>query len=147
MRKLVYMVLFSKTGNSIVSCCLHMLDLLFRFVGCFEIIDSEKQQQPVAGLWHDRGSSRMGARARPTGEGRARRSHRHPGFDQSRHGPEASRAGRRGCLLFYRRLRSRASRNLPDTSAQNSPLFELARVLVRLRHVARCIVSANHSAM
>jgi hypothetical protein len=58
------MVLFSKPGDSIVSCCLHMLGLLFRFVGCFEIIDSEKQQQPVAGLSHDRGSSRKDARAR-----------------------------------------------------------------------------------
>jgi hypothetical protein len=28
-----------------------------------------------------------------------------------------------------------------------SPLFELARVLVRLDHVARIIVNANHSAM
>jgi hypothetical protein len=92
------MVLFSKPGDSIVSCCLHMLGLLFRFVGCFEIIDSEKQQQPVAGLSHDGGSSRKDARARPTGEARARRSLRHPGFDQSRHGPEASRAGRRACL-------------------------------------------------
>jgi hypothetical protein len=28
-----------------------------------------------------------------------------------------------------------------------SPLFEIARVLVRFNHVARVIVSANHSAM
>jgi hypothetical protein len=28
-----------------------------------------------------------------------------------------------------------------------SPLFELARVLVRLDHVAGCIVNANHSMM
>jgi hypothetical protein len=53
----------------------------------------------------------------------------------------------KACLLFYRRLRSRASRNLPDTSAQNSPLFELARVLVRFDHIARCIVNANHGLM
>jgi hypothetical protein len=50
-------------------------------------------------------------------------------------------------LLFYRRLRSRASRNLPDTSAQNSPLLEIARVLLRFNHVARRIVNADHSAM
>jgi hypothetical protein len=28
---------------------------------------------------------------------------------------------------------------------QNSPLFELARLLVRLNHVARFIVNANHN--
>jgi hypothetical protein len=29
----------------------------------------------------------------------------------------------------------------------NSPLFEIARVLVRVDHVARCIVNANQSMM
>jgi hypothetical protein len=29
----------------------------------------------------------------------------------------------------------------------NSPLFELARVFVRVDHVARCIVNTNHSIM
>jgi hypothetical protein len=31
--------------------------------------------------------------------------------------------------------------------ASDSPLFELARVLVRFDHVARCIVNPNHSIM
>jgi hypothetical protein len=38
----------------------------------------------------------------------------------------------------------------PRTDAQrnyNSPLFELARVLVRLDHVARIIINANHGVM
>jgi hypothetical protein len=30
---------------------------------------------------------------------------------------------------------------------KNSPLFEIARVLVRFNHVARFIVNANHSIM
>jgi hypothetical protein len=32
-------------------------------------------------------------------------------------------------------------------ASKNSPLFELARVLVRLDHVASFIVNANHSIM
>jgi len=32
-----------------------------------------------------------------------------------------------------------------DAHRENSPFFELSRVLVRLDHVARFIVNANHS--
>ena len=40
--------------------------------------------------------------------------------------------------------------NIPEKAAgwqARSRLFELARVLVRLDHVARCIVNANHDNM
>jgi hypothetical protein len=41
------------------------------------------------------GSSKWDARVRPIGEGKATRIHPYPGFDQSSHGQELSRAGRR----------------------------------------------------
>jgi hypothetical protein len=32
-------------------------------------------------------------------------------------------------------------------ASKNSPLFEIARLLVPFHHVARCIINANHSIM
>jgi len=39
------------------------------------------------------------------------------------------------------------SREVRSDASKNSPLFELARVLVRFDHVARFIANANHSIM
>lgn len=46
-------------------------------------------------------SSREDARARPTGGGKARLFHLYRGSDPSRHGPEPSRAGRKGIGTTY----------------------------------------------
>jgi hypothetical protein len=50
--------------------------------------------------------------------------------------------------LCARRGRKRLGRNRADViTSEKSPLFEIARVLVRLDHVASVIINANHSIM
>jgi hypothetical protein len=53
----------------------------------------------------------------------------------------------RQMIIGHQRLHPATPGQAPEMTDNRSRLLEIARVLVRHNHVARCIVNANHSVM
>src|SRR5712692_5517075 len=63
------------------------------------------------------------------------------------HDPARSTCRAIGLSVLGKLTSSQQVIEIPVANGQKLPLFEIARVLVRLDHVARVIVNANHSIM